>query len=159
MGRAARYSEGDWFAVPLRAGGYGVGLLTRANRQGVLLGYFFGPRRGHLPSLEELDQLSPDDACLAGKFGHLGLVTGKWQILGRLPSWDRASWPVPVFARHEELTGRWMSVTYDDSDPSKIVDQRQVSADFARGKPRDGLMGPGYVERLLTQMLGGSMLA
>lgn len=32
--------EGDWFAVPLRKGGYAVGLIAHANPDGVLLGYF-----------------------------------------------------------------------------------------------------------------------
>ena len=38
----ASYREGDWFAVPLRDGGYAAGLIARANPKGVLLGYFFG---------------------------------------------------------------------------------------------------------------------
>ncbi|WP_425308290.1 Imm26 family immunity protein [Ammonicoccus fulvus] len=65
--------EGDWFAVPLRKGGYAVGLIARANRDGVLLGYFFGPRREAVPSLSDVEELTPDDAIRVGKFGHLGL--------------------------------------------------------------------------------------
>jgi len=40
------YSEGDWFAVPLRGGGFAAGVIARAmpRKEGVLLGYFFGPR-------------------------------------------------------------------------------------------------------------------
>ena len=32
MAARVRYSEGDWFAVPLRDGGFAVGLIARANR-------------------------------------------------------------------------------------------------------------------------------
>lgn len=41
---ARNYREGSRFAVPLRQGGYAVGLVARVNPRGVLLGYFFGPR-------------------------------------------------------------------------------------------------------------------
>jgi hypothetical protein len=37
--------EGDLFAVPLRDGGYGIGVVARVGRRGVLVGYFFGRRR------------------------------------------------------------------------------------------------------------------
>ncbi len=43
------YQEGDWFAVPLRSGGYGVGLVARAPGNGIVLGCFFGTRYDTLP--------------------------------------------------------------------------------------------------------------
>ena len=45
-----RYEEGDWFAVPLQNGGYSLGLVARADGEGGVLGYFFGPRREQLPT-------------------------------------------------------------------------------------------------------------
>ena len=63
------YGEGDWFAVPLREGGFAAGVVARANPKAVLLGYFFGPRRAAVPSVEEVSRLRPDDAVLVGKFG------------------------------------------------------------------------------------------
>lgn len=86
------YREGDWFAAPLREGGYAVGVVARANPKAALLGYFFGPRRVGLPSLDDVVDLKPDDPVLVGKFGHLGLTKGTWPILGRLEDWDRAPW-------------------------------------------------------------------
>jgi hypothetical protein len=56
------YAEGDWFGVALRGGGFGVGLLARKSAGGVLLGYFFGPRRAVLPDLKDLVGLSAGDA-------------------------------------------------------------------------------------------------
>jgi Immunity protein 26 len=60
------YSEGDWFAIPLRGGGFATGLIARMmpHREGVLLGYFFGPRRDKVPTLDELRDLSTPDAIL-----------------------------------------------------------------------------------------------
>jgi hypothetical protein len=44
-----KYREGDWFAVPLRNGGFAVGLVARANPKAALLGYFFGPKTKGYP--------------------------------------------------------------------------------------------------------------
>lgn len=56
------YREGDWLGVPLREGGYAVGLVARANPDGVLLGYFFGPRRMEVPMLGDVKNLVPAHA-------------------------------------------------------------------------------------------------
>ena len=149
-----KYSEGDWFAVPLREGGFGVGLVARANPKAALLGYFFGPRREEVPSLQDLSQLRAADAPLVGKFGHLGITQGKWPLLGRLPGWERSDWPMPVLIRYEELTGRSFKVFYDDDDPSKLLREEQVAAGTDEQGPTDGLMGAGYVEKVLTALLG-----
>ncbi|HET7406962.1 MAG TPA: immunity 26/phosphotriesterase HocA family protein [Mycobacteriales bacterium] len=147
------YREGDWFAVPLREGGYAVGVVARANPKAALLGYFFGPRRDEPPTLDDLRDLKPQDAVVVGKFGHLGLVQGKWPILGRHDDWDRTDWPMPVFVRYEELTGRSFRVFYDDDDPAKMLREEQVTPGTAEHGPRDGLMGAGFVEKVLTREL------
>jgi hypothetical protein len=77
-----KYREGDWFAVPLRDVGYAVGLIARANPGGVLLGYFFGPRRSEVPGLEDVAGLRPGDAVLVRMFGHLGIVRGEVAVAG-----------------------------------------------------------------------------
>jgi hypothetical protein len=151
--RRVRYSEGDWVAVPLRDGGFATGVIARANPKGALLGYFFGPRHAFVPSLGEVARLQPTDAVLVGKFGHLGLVGGQWPILGRLEGWDRSKWPMPVFVRYEELTGRSLKVFYDDDDPNKLVREEQVRPGEAEQGPKDGLMGAGFAEKALTSLL------
>ncbi len=148
-----KYSEGDWFAVPLREGGFGAGVVARANPKGVLLGYFFGPKRAEAPGLSEVSSLGAADAVLIGTFGHLGLSQGKWPILGRLDDWDRAEWPMPVLVRYEELTGRSFKVFYDDDDPNKLVREEQIAPGVDEQGPTDGLMGAGYVEKALTSLL------
>jgi Immunity protein 26 len=147
------YSEGDWFAVPLGSNDFALGIIARANPKGVLLGYFFGPRRQQLPSLADAAGLLPDDAILVGKFGHLGIRGGSWPLLGQQPGWDRSSWPTPVFVRYEELPGRTFQVRYDDADPNRVIDETQVEPGAAEQGPQDGLMGAGFVERRLTALL------
>ena len=125
MGRSS-YAEGDWFAVPQRDGGCGVGLVARANPKGALVGYSFGPSRDEVPSREDLASLMPGDAVLVGKFGHLGLTGGMWPVLGRLDGWDRREWTMPILVRYEELTGRSYHVFYKDEDPNNLVREVQI---------------------------------
>src|SRR5262249_58700798 len=53
---AARYREGDWFAVPLGDGRYVLGRIARHHRATVL-GYFFKPAYDHVPTLDEIGDL------------------------------------------------------------------------------------------------------
>jgi Immunity protein 26 len=148
-----KYGEGDWFAVPLREGGFAVGIVARANPRGVLLGYFFGPKRKAVPSLDEVAYLKPSNALLVRKFGDIGLTGGTWPIIGHLKSWDRDEWPMPVFVRYEELSGRSFQVFYDPDDPNKFIGEEQISPGEAEQRPKDGLMGAGFAEKLLASLL------
>jgi hypothetical protein len=77
-------SEGDVFALPLRAGGWGRGVVTRMAPKGnVLFGYFFGPRTASADEVGEQD-LKPDLAILQMRFGDLGLLNGEWRVVGRI---------------------------------------------------------------------------
>ncbi|MGH9123476.1 MAG: Imm26 family immunity protein [Acidimicrobiales bacterium] len=147
------YREGDWFAVPLRKGGFAVGMVTRANPGGALLGYFFGPRRDAPPSLADVAGLNPGDAILVAMFGHLGLTQGKWAILGRFDGWDRADLPMPAFVRYEELTGRSFRVFYADDDPNRLLREEKIVPGGGEEGPKDGLLGAGAVEKVLTSQL------
>ena len=148
-----KYREGDWFAVPLRDGGFGIGVVARASPTGVLLGYFFGPQHSEVPSLQDVVGLRSGDAVLVRKFGHLGIVQGNWPLLGRLDDWDRRDWPMPVFVRYEELTGRSFRVFYDDDDPNRLLREEQVAPGASEQAPKDGLMGAGFAEGALTRLL------
>lgn len=149
------YSEGDWFAVPLRGDGFAVGVIARAmpGKEGVLLGYFFGPRRTVPPALEVLGRLSVYDAIMVEIFGDLGIISGEWPLLGRINEWDRAAWPIPEFGRFEELTGRAFKVSYDDENPNNVIREEQIDPGELAGLPQDGLSGAGAVERALTRLL------
>jgi hypothetical protein len=147
-----QYREGDWFAVPLRNSSFAVGLIARTNPRGVLLGYFFGPRRDSVPSINDLADLKPNEALMVQKFGHLGLTGGKW-LIGHAPAWDRSDWPMPVFVRYEELSGRSFRVFYEDRDPNALVREEQTPPGIGEQGPKDGLLGAGAVERVLTSLL------
>ena len=151
--RKVRYTEGEWFAVPLRDGGFATGVIARAAPRGrVLLGYFFGPRRQSLPGVGELRDFRPEWAVLVTRFGDLSLVDGTWPILGKTENWNRERWPMPDFIRTDVISGSRQRVRYDQSDPASESDVGAVvgpSVDL----PKDGLMGSGSVEIKLTRLL------
>ena len=148
------FGEGTAFAIPLRTHGVAIGVLSRSSPSGILFGHFFGPRRVHLPDLESLASLSPEDAVFIGRFGHLGLRDGNWPVLGLLPGWERSRWSMPPLVRREPITGRGFHVFYDDKDPSRLVGEEQVDDATVGGSPSDGLMGAAFVEMRLTRLLG-----
>ncbi len=151
------YNEGDAFAVPLREGGFGIGVLARAlwrRTQCDTLGYFFGPKRTELPSIEELGSLDPKDALLADRFGDLGLHDGTWPVLGPLPNWNRDDWPMPVFGRVKLDNDVGLAFHYDPDDPSKELRHEELPADEVFKLPPYGLSGSGAVEIVLTAVLG-----
>ncbi len=87
------YIEGDWFAVPLRGGGYAVGLIARLDPKiHSILGYFFGPRRTDIPKISSAHGYTPEDAVLICICGDLGLVQREWSIIGHQQPWNRTVW-------------------------------------------------------------------
>jgi hypothetical protein len=144
--------EGDLFAVPLREGGYALGVVARKNRSSILFGYFFGPRREAIPAIDDVGRLSPSEAVLVARFGYLGLRDGTWPILGSVNSWIREAWPIPEFCRTEVPGGRTWKVTYADNLAAPIHEER-CSAEVAATLRPDSLAGAGAVEIQLTELL------
>lgn len=147
------YREGDWFAVPLRGGGWATGVVARKARSAVLLGYFFGPPRSAPPGIQEVADLCAQDAILVERFGDLGIIDGSWPLIGSSPTWDRAQWPMPMFCRREPLSGRAFLVEYPDANPNGIPRETPVDHSECDHLPRDGMSGFGSVERELTRRL------
>jgi hypothetical protein len=99
---AIPYREGQFFLVPIEQGTYVVGLIARApSRGGVLLGYFFGPRRRRAPEAEWLNSRLAEQAAMICRFRDTPLFQGDWKLLGALPTFARAAWPVPAFHRFD----------------------------------------------------------
>lgn len=147
------YEEGSWFGVPLTRGGLGVGVVARIGRRGVLLGYFFGPKRAAPPQIGELEQLSPSRAVLVRLFGDLGLIDRSWPVIGKAAGWNRSDWPLPAFGRLEDFTSRALRVEYAEED--LLTELREVPITLAELKrlPPDGLSGAGALETRLTMIL------
>ena len=149
------YSEGDWFAVPLPDGGYGVGLVARAQPKhgGVLLGYFFGPRLSVPPSIDQVRFLSPTSAIMVRLFGHLDIRQGRWPIIGKVSDWNREHWPMPAFIRKPTL-GPAVLVIRSDDDPNTTVSEAIVrdEEDVVNAAP-EGLLGSSLAAKLLAKKI------
>ena len=147
------YREGTWFAVPLRRGGFGVGVVARATATGkVILCYFFGPRLDSLLTLAEVEVLKPGQAVRAMRVGDLALIRGEWPVIGHSRIWKRSEWQGPSFIRREELSGWICRVYYSDSDPSVVLREERLLAEDSRTE-RDALFGSGAAEIVLTELL------
>jgi hypothetical protein len=145
------YKEGMWFAVPLRCGGYGIGLVARA-KKACILAYFFGPRRESVPTLDEVSVLKANSAVAVLRVGDLGLLNGEWPVIGETPSFKCSDWPMPIFIRREPVTFKNWLVHFSDTDPNKRI--REVAAPNDRSDlPEDSLSGYGAAEIKLTKLL------
>lgn len=146
------YCEGTWYAVPLRDGGFAVGVVARATAKGkVILCYFFGPRRTSVPTLAEVESLIPNNAILVVRVGDLALLRGEWPIIGKAQSWNRSDWPMPAFVRRDPLSRKAWRVYYSDDNPNLVT--REEPEPFESTLDRDSVLGSGAAELVLTKIL------
>ena len=144
--------EGTWFAVPLRNGGYAVGVVSRTTaRGGIVLAYFLPRAWENPPSLKEVGSFRPDSATRVLRIGDLGLVQGLWPTIGWDPTWRRADWPAPAFIRKDDLSGRAWRVEYSDDDANIVVSEAPI--EFGTPLERDAVLGAGAAEIVLTKAL------
>jgi hypothetical protein len=148
-----RYTEGTWFAVPLRNGGFANGVVARS-KKGAVLGYLFGPERNAIPELSEVIHQRPSNAIAARVFGDLELVRGNWPIIGQSQLWKREDWPMPIFVRREPFTSRIFKVYRSDTNPNHVEKEELVSSEEeVLGLQTDSLSGAGAIEKILTKLL------
>ena len=141
---AAPYREGQFFLLPLERGSYAIGLIARAPpRGGVLLGYFFGPRRSQAPVVQWLNALHPQNADFVCRFKDTPLYRGEWKLLGVLDTFSRAAWPVPAFHRFDgsvthvpgqETVQDWKVEYGDDNLIVPLKESPAHGADFKLGE-------------------------
>ncbi|MCC6677040.1 MAG: immunity 26/phosphotriesterase HocA family protein [Phycisphaerales bacterium] len=146
------YREGTWFAVPLRQGGFAVGVVARATTEGeVILCYFFGPRRTAVPALDEVERLNPNDAIQVVRVGDLSLIRGEWPIIGKTALWQRSDWPMPSFVRRDDLSRKAWRVQYSDVNPNSIDHEEREQYESTLNC--DAVLGSGAAELVLTKLL------
>ncbi len=146
------YREGTLFGLPLRNGGYGVGLVARTTAKGkVILCYFYGPPRNVVPVLSQMERLKPAEATRIARVGDLGLIRGEWPIIGLAQWWTRAEWPMPRFVRRDPLSGRAWRVFRSELDPGLV--EREEPEPYESILGTDSLSGWKAAEIHLSKLL------
>jgi len=96
--RRIRFSEGDVFLIPLNQGGFAAALIARRDVKGSgVLAYIFKRTVDEIQTFDMGCVVSREMVSDVVDVGVQSLRSGDWPIVGRLPSWNRSDWPVPVF--------------------------------------------------------------
>lgn len=146
------YVEGTWFAIPLRQGGYAVGRVARHSGNGCILAYFFGPKRKTIPTLEELENLTPDTAIKVLRIGDMAIIEGSWPIIGESSKWERERWPMPTFIRMDDIGKVAWRVVYADDNPLLVISEERIPYE-SKGYERNSLSGAGAAEVHISRLL------
>lgn len=155
MPRILPYKEGDFFAVPLNTGGYGIGIAVCLDAKGGVVGRFFDGIHETPPPLIDLIELTEDDSVHVEHFHHLGLIDGSWIVIGQHPTWDSYDWPIPKFGWFQPFEvkpgGRAYEMELDES--LKTVRQKEVSIEHFETLPYENVSGSTATELILTTVL------
>lgn len=148
------YVEGTWFAVPLRNGGFAVGLVARATSRGpCVLAYLFGPKHDTVPTLSQVLQLDASSAVKVARVGDLHLIDGRWPVLGHASDFRRSAWHFPKFVRADEIARRAWTVVYSEDEPGRAI--AEIPVEFSTSLvDDDAAYGAGAVELVMTKILG-----
>lgn len=152
--------EGSVVAIPILPGSWVAGVYARTKKgrgKRVPFGYFFGKVHS-APEDIRLGELNAADAVLKSRFGDLGLVQGKWSLVGKIDPWNRSEWPMPDFM----LSGAdpFMSLPwdqllrFDDNDPTiEIMRERHPVGTLQL--PSAGVPGSVALEHTLAKIILG----
>src|SRR5436189_6486528 len=133
--RAINYREGDIIAVPLADASWGLGIIARTDGKGGLIGYFFAPKCAPLPVSAKAFSKKPAEAVLIVHCGDLGLLDGRWKVIGQAQNWDRRAWPIPAFARTDAISGLNRKVIYSEESLTTEVTTLHCSPEDAHALP------------------------
>ena len=151
-GRNLPYDAGSVFAVPLPSGAFAIGVVALTNDKGLILGYFFGPPQPDVESVGgQIAVLCADKADYVARAGDLGLIEGKWPVVGEIPKWNQVEWPLPEFRFVDPLFHKSYRTIYERVDDTG----RRVPAavEEIASLPEDGVAGAGFVEKRLGRLL------
>jgi hypothetical protein len=138
----------------LPKGGWAAAILARSPRTGkVLFGYFFSKRYEQPPATETLSGFTPSDAILIRMFGDLGLLNGRWKVIGHSENWSRDRWPMPAFVHYDAVSGKPYKREYSDDGENRFAREMPCDDATAKSLPKDGLSGAESLETSLQMAL------
>ncbi len=150
--------EGTVVAIPTEPSGWVLGIYVRTKKgrsASAPFGYFFGRVYKDIPSASEITELRPEHSILQCKFGDLGLVEGRWKIIGSIEPWDRTNWPMPplmIPADPKQFLNYDQLVRYDEDNPSRELFRESHPAGTLR-LPLAAMPGSTALERKLSDIV------
>ncbi len=146
------------FQSSLQVGSWGFMREQKKGRGGSApFGYFFGKVHHELPKQSELSQLKPEESVLQCKFGDLGLIEGKWHIIGIIRPWIREDWPMPALmipADKDNFLYFDQLIQYDENFPSKEL-YRERHPPGSLNLPLAAMPGSTALEWDLSDIISG----
>lgn len=115
--------------------------------KGIVIGRFWVGGRG-----DRYNESEPVIPEFFWSFGDLYIINGRWPVLGTEPVGGFGNSPEFCFVRGNDLARSWIS-TYDAT--CKLIDEVRIVDRPLPVLPRDALMGAGFVEARLKQILNG----
>ena len=150
MKKKLKTPNGSVFLVPLPNGGFGIGVLVRADGRGRAYGVFFGPRVTDGDEVK-IARLNPQDAILRCRFGDYGLHTEGWPVIDLIDDWNEATWSIPKFCRITGDPSLRYVVEYDDR--LNVVSETILPLSGTQGMPEDAQFGSDVVAIKLDDLL------
>jgi hypothetical protein len=149
--------EGRVFAIPLEHTGFGIGVVARASRSGVTLGYFYGDTFGTAQdAAKRIPFLRAKGSILVALFGDLGIRRGKWPLIGAITPWSPELWPVPKFRRVDAMGEKAWIVERDPSNVSRTASETEINVADCQELPDEALYGYQAMEMRLSDAINGS---
>ena len=148
--RKINCKEGDVFVVPLKQGGYGIGLVAREHKT-ITLGYFFKKKYSSVPEEVDVAGINKWEIALIGKFSTMGIENGEWPLLKTAFIFNREQWPIPVLKMQHPITEKYFAVIYDDTlinEERHLITEAEAEKLFSHG-----LYGYGALEKKLSSIL------
>jgi Immunity protein 26 len=151
--------EGTVVAIPVKPQGWVLGVYARVKKGrglGVPFGYFFGDVCNAIPDASIIPTLRPSHAILQTCFGDIGLIEGRWPIIGKIEPWTRDDWPMPYMMISGAELGMPCDqrVLFDENDPSREI-QRECAEPGTLNLPSASTPGSLALENILSMILGG----
>jgi hypothetical protein len=148
-----KFKEGQVFAVPLRQGGYVLGILVREYIK-ITLGYFFNKIYPTIPDKVDKSEISIDKIALIALFSSMGIEDGYWPLVETNLLFKKGDWPIPLMKMQDPLTEKYYSVLFDET---LINDERKlISEEIAQKLFDHSLHGYVSLEKKVSTIMANS---
>lgn len=142
------FETGTVVALPLENGGYGCAMIGRrwpltGRKHNTIYCFGFGTRYSQVPSLSDVATKTIYDVVTFLNCSDMSVCNGRWKILGTMPGYDSAQWPLPVRCNQDVIV-----FSHPELFESVVVENDDYlnSQEFKHLPPMNGLGDPFCLE-------------